>query len=142
MGQVAQALLARAATWSPGARPCTPAPISSTTPAPSWPGTTGHGISTDPSIAFRSSLHTPLACSRTRTSPRRGGASSSSTTRSGVPAAGRSAARVVTTSDMRGSLHELLQAPLEPALADLALLERKAQRTAAARSSGVGRWER
>ena len=29
------------ATWSPGARPATPAPTASTTPAPSWPSTIG-----------------------------------------------------------------------------------------------------
>src|SRR6476659_8095849 len=112
-------------------------PPSSTTPAPSWPGTTGQGISTEPSIAFRSSLQTPLACSRTRTSPGPGGARSSSTTRSGVPAAGRSAARVVTASGMRGPLDQVLEAPFEPALAHRPLLERQAELRRRVRRSGA-----
>ena len=33
------------------------------------PSTAGQGTSIEPSKAFRSSLHTPLACSRTSTSP-------------------------------------------------------------------------
>ena len=43
------------------AKPATPAPNVSTTPAPSCPGTSGAGTSTVPSSTFRSSEQTPLA---------------------------------------------------------------------------------
>ena len=102
----------------------TSGPIASTTPAPSCPSTAGHGTSIEPSNAFRSSLQTPLQCRRTRTSPGPGGASWSSTTRSRVPTAGRSAARVVTVSAIAAPRHEAHQLALEPAAAGLAHLER------------------
>ena len=69
------------------ARSDTPEPTSSTTPAPSWPRTAGQRVSAVPSIAFRSEWQTPLAWSRTSTSPGPGGARSSPVTSSGAPVA-------------------------------------------------------
>src|SRR6266446_1350670 len=59
-------------TWSFGLTRWTPAPTFSTTPAPSWPSTQGSGMGRSPVMACRSLWHTPLAPSRTSTSPSRG----------------------------------------------------------------------
>jgi len=56
-------------TWSPGATVVTSLPTSSTTPAPSWPITTGVGNGIVPSSTDWSLWHTPAATIRTRTSP-------------------------------------------------------------------------
>ena len=82
------------ATWSPTATRVTPSPTASTTPAPSWPSTAGHGVSAVPSIAFWSEWQTPLAARRTSTSPGSGGASSTP---------GRRAARRSARGPRRGS---------------------------------------
>src|SRR5919108_2066507 len=84
-------------TWSPGARPETPGPTSSTTPAPSWPRMTGRGASWIPSTTCRSERQTPLAAIRTPTSPGPGGSTSTSSTRSGSPISDRIAARTSLT---------------------------------------------
>ena len=61
-------------------RPCaTPAPTASTTPAPSWPSTTGVGNGIVPSITDTSEWHSPARSMRTTTSPGPGSASRSST---------------------------------------------------------------
>src|SRR5436190_11568969 len=67
-------------TWSPLARSLTPSPTSSTTPAPSWPSTSGSGSAIVPVIAERSEWHTPHAARRTVTSPRLGGSTLISST--------------------------------------------------------------
>src|SRR5919197_522506 len=79
-------------TWSPGVRPETPGPTSSTTPAPSWPRMTGRGASWIPSTTCRSEWQTPLAAIRTATSPGPGGSTSTFSTRSGSPISNRIAA--------------------------------------------------
>ena len=61
-------------TWSPGANPVTPGPVSSTIPAPSWPSTIGRGPGR--SCTVRSVWHTPHATTRTSSSPAWGGPSS------------------------------------------------------------------
>ena len=48
-------------TWSPTATSVTPSPTASTTPAPSWPSTTGSGFGVAPVITFQSLWQTPLA---------------------------------------------------------------------------------
>ena len=57
------------ATWSPGPTWVTPAPTASTTPAPSWPSTTGTGNGMVPSTTDRSLWHSPAAEIATSTSP-------------------------------------------------------------------------
>ena len=105
----------RARRGRPPATRVTPAPTASTTPAPSCPSTAGQRVSAVPSIALKSEWQTPLACSRTSTSPGPGGASSSSCTSSGAARArSRTAARILITPP----------------------------RTAAARSSSIGMWQR
>src|SRR6185436_4476016 len=59
-------------TWSPTARPATPSPTSITSPAPSWPRTSGGGKGMVPLVADRSEWQTPQAASFTVTSPRFG----------------------------------------------------------------------
>ena len=56
-------------TWSPGATFVTPSPTSTTTPAPSCPGTAGIGCRSAPRTMDRSEWQTPVAASRTRTCP-------------------------------------------------------------------------
>jgi hypothetical protein len=56
------------ATWSPTLTRVTAAPTSSTTPAPSWPRTTGIGVGKLPSRMSRSVWQIPEATIRTRTS--------------------------------------------------------------------------
>src|SRR5581483_8096867 len=71
-------------TWSPRANSLTPSPTSSTTPAPSWPSTSGSGSAIVPVIAERSEWHTPQAARRTVTSPRLGGSTFISSTVTGL----------------------------------------------------------
>ena len=56
-------------TWSPAFTVVTDAPTASTTPAPSWPSTTGVGNGIVPLITDRSLWHSPAASIRTATSP-------------------------------------------------------------------------
>ena len=79
-------------TWSPLARSATPSPTSSTTPAPSWPSTSGSGSAMVPVIADRSEWQTPQAPSFTVTSPRLGGSTAIDSTTTGVLCARQSAA--------------------------------------------------
>jgi hypothetical protein len=65
-------------TWSPGTTAVTPAPIFSTTPAPSWPSTAGAGHAITPSSTLTSLWHTPVAAMRTSTSPASGARTSTS----------------------------------------------------------------
>src|SRR5262245_1834829 len=86
-------------TWSPSARPCVPVPTLSTTPAPSSPSTMGTGTPFQlPSAAWRQLWQTPLAVMRTVTSPARGGSSSSSSVRSGLPCSKSTDARMASSS--------------------------------------------
>src|SRR6267142_964174 len=71
-------------TWSPLANSLTPSPASSTTPAPSWPSTSGSGSAIVPVIAERSEWHTPQAPRRTSTSPRFGASMLISSTWTGL----------------------------------------------------------
>ena len=59
-------------TWSPTASVRTPSPTSITSPAASWPSTSGGFIGMVPLVAERSEWQTPQAASLTITSPRRG----------------------------------------------------------------------
>ncbi|OCB52885.1 hypothetical protein A9X02_01355 [Mycobacterium malmoense] len=84
-------------TWSPGANPSTPAPTSTTTPEPSWPPIVGDmagnpnarnvsgGGASFPCRMCSSEWHSPVAASRTKTSPALGGSSSNSSTDHGRP---------------------------------------------------------
>ena len=81
-------------TWSPGATFVTPAPTASTTPAPSWPKMAGSGQGNEPSMVCRSEWQTPLAASRTATSPARGPSISTSSIASGAPTSRSTAARI------------------------------------------------
>ena len=65
-------------TWSPAAKPSTPGPTSTTSPAASWPSTIGITRGREPSITDRSEWHRPAARTRTSSSPGPGGSSSSS----------------------------------------------------------------
>src|ERR671937_2253980 len=71
-------------TWSPLAKSVTPSPTSSTTPAPSWPSTSGSGSAIVPVIAERSEWHTPQAASLTDTSPRLGASMEIDSTTTGL----------------------------------------------------------
>jgi len=66
--QPPQAGVTDASTRSPGLTRRTSAPISSTMPQPSWPGTMGSGSADLPSITLRSVWQMPLALTRTTTS--------------------------------------------------------------------------
>ena len=66
--QVPQAARVAITTWSPGLTERTSEPTDSTTPAPSWPRTTGGGKGMVPSMTERSEWHTPAAPMRTATS--------------------------------------------------------------------------
>src|SRR5258707_115890 len=72
-------------TWSPTASAVTPSPISTTSPAASWPSTSGGGMGIVPLVADRSEWHTPQAPSLTVASPRRGGSTLISSTTTGLP---------------------------------------------------------
>ena len=82
-------------TWSPSSMVETPEPTASTTPAPSWPSTTGSGFEVAPVITFQSLWQTPLAAIRTVTSPWPGSASSTFSTVSGPSISLRTAARTL-----------------------------------------------
>src|SRR3954466_13217370 len=56
-------------TWSPSLTVVTEGPTASTTPAPSWPSTTGVGNGIVPLMTDRSLWHSPAASMRTATSP-------------------------------------------------------------------------
>ncbi|ACZ21182.1 hypothetical protein Sked_12400 [Sanguibacter keddieii DSM 10542] len=66
-------------TRSPTASPVTPSPRASTTPAPSWFGTTSGKARSPSARAFQSVGFTPDTTTRTRTSPGPGSATSRST---------------------------------------------------------------
>src|SRR6476660_2059916 len=97
-------------TWSPGTKPVTPSPISTTVPAPSWPPTMGNigirpylratSLETDmsPLRMWSSEWHRPAAAISTSTSPVRGGSSSKSSTDRGPPTSCRIAARLLICS--------------------------------------------
>ena len=68
-GHCPQAGMKPNTTWSPGARPVTPGPTSSTTPAPSWPPMIGNTPPRSPVTRCSSEWHMPEAASLTRTSP-------------------------------------------------------------------------
>ena len=79
-GHFPQAGTKPSTTWSPGARPVTPGPTSSTTPAPSWPPMIGRGTGMSPVSRCSSEWHMPDAASLIRTSPSLGGSSSMGST--------------------------------------------------------------
>src|SRR6185437_1396029 len=66
--QVPQLARVATTTWSPAFTDRTSEPAAWTTPAPSWPRTTGGGNGIVPSMTDRSEWHTPAAPTRTRTS--------------------------------------------------------------------------
>src|SRR6478672_6061050 len=68
------------------------APVSRTTPAPSWPGTTGMGCWVAPVTRCQSEWQTPAAAIFTRTSPSRGPSRSRVSRRKGSWGAMRMAA--------------------------------------------------
>ena len=74
----------RARRGRPARRSTTPGPTRSTTPAPSCPRTAGSGLGVSPVTVFQSLRQTPLACRRTSTSARPGGARSSSSIANGL----------------------------------------------------------
>src|SRR5690606_9039865 len=81
-------------TWSPGLTLVTPSPTSTTTPAPSWPSTTGNRPSgSAPDSVNASVWHSAVWVIFTSTSPLRGGSTSISTICSGFPASKATAAR-------------------------------------------------
>ena len=63
-------------TRSPGLTRVTPSPIARTVPEPSCPSTAGRAMVASPFWKWRSLRQTPAAPTLTRTSPRRGGSSS------------------------------------------------------------------
>ena len=79
-------------TWSPGFRYVTSAPTCSTTPADSWPRTTGIGVGYAPSMKCRSLWQRPAAAVRTSTSRPRGLAIATSSIVIGWRASWRTAA--------------------------------------------------
>src|ERR1043166_4734303 len=92
-------------TWSPGASEVTPAPTSTTTPAPSWPKITGNRPSGSAPDRVNSSVwHTPVALSSTSTSPALGPARSTSSTTSGLPTSNAIAARVFIVAGLASGL--------------------------------------
>ena len=72
-------------TWSPTCTLWTATPISSTTPAPSWPSTTGVGNGMVPSSTDTSEWHRPALTMRTTTSWGRGPRTSTSSRTSSSP---------------------------------------------------------
>src|SRR5580704_18139581 len=82
-------------TWSPFFTEVTPAPTSSTTPAPSWPRIAGNSPSGSAPERVNSSVwQTPVALISTSTSPARGPSRSTVSTTSFSPARVASAAFV------------------------------------------------
>src|SRR5690606_3748592 len=74
---------------SPGRQPSTPSPSATTSPTTSWPGTTpGRFGGRSPSARWRSVRHTPLAVTRTSSSPAAGSGTGRRTARSGPDAIG------------------------------------------------------
>ena len=74
-------------TWSPFCTLVTPAPTSTTTPAPSWPKIAGNSPSGSAPDSVNSSVwQTPVALISTSTSPAFGPSSSTSSITSGLPA--------------------------------------------------------
>src|SRR4051794_5858001 len=65
-------------TWSPTSKPSVFAPVSTTSPAASWPRTIGITRGREPSITDRSEWHRPAAPTLTSSSPSPGPSSSSS----------------------------------------------------------------
>src|SRR5882757_9463098 len=81
-------------TWSPFLTLVTPLPMSTTTPAPSWPRMAGNSPSGSAPDSVNSSVwQTPVALISTSTSPSRGPSSWTVVTSSGFPAATATAAR-------------------------------------------------
>src|SRR5690606_32129977 len=81
-------------TWSPGATLVTPSPTSTTTPAPSWPSTTGNRPSGSAPDRVKASVwHSAVWVIFTSTSPLRGGSTSISTICSGWSGSKATAAR-------------------------------------------------
>src|SRR5712671_4879369 len=82
-------------TWSPFFTDVTPGPISTTTPAPSWPRIAGNKPSGSAPESVNSSVwQTPVALISTSTSPSRGPSSWMVDISSGLPAATAMAARI------------------------------------------------
>ena len=82
-------------TWSPGFSDVTPAPTSSTMPAPSWPRIDGNRPSLSaPDSVYRSVWQMPVALISTSTSPARGPSRSTSSMLSGSFTFQATAARV------------------------------------------------
>ena len=81
-------------TWSPGLSRLTPAPTSSTTPAPSWPPTIGYRTGISPVRRWSSEWHRPAAANRTSTSPSLGGSRSISMISQSLPMSRSTAALV------------------------------------------------
>src|SRR5262245_40774328 len=79
-------------TWSPTLTLSTPGPTRSTTPAASWPSTTGKGCGTSPLMRWEALWHTPLATHRTCTSCGPGSSSSTSSITRGFFTSYRTAA--------------------------------------------------
>src|SRR5436190_6560907 len=81
-------------TWSPFVTEVTPAPPSTTTPAPSWPRIAGNKPSGSAPESVNSSVwQTPVALTSIMTSPSRGPSSWTVVISSGLPAAVATAAR-------------------------------------------------
>src|SRR3954462_5291727 len=81
-------------TWSPLLSVVTPGPMSTTTPAPSWPRIAGNSPSGSPPERVNSSVwQIPVALISTRTSPAVGPASWTFSMLSGLPASQATAAR-------------------------------------------------
>src|SRR5580704_19616874 len=81
-------------TWSPFLTDVTPGPISTTTPAPSWPRIAGNNPSGSAPDSVNSSVwQIPVALISTSTSPARGPSSWTVVTSSGLPGPVATAAR-------------------------------------------------
>src|SRR4051794_15472063 len=81
-------------TWSPFFTEVTPGPVSTTTPAPSWPRIAGNSPSGSLPDSVNSSVwQMPVALISTSTSPALGPSSCTCVTASGLPAANATAAR-------------------------------------------------
>ncbi len=83
-------------------KPLTPSPTSTTSPAPSWPSTSGGGSAMVPLVAERSEWHTPQAASFTITSPRLGESTVISSTTTGLFSSRQTAALPVRDINFSG----------------------------------------
>ena len=83
-------------TRSPTCHRVTPAPVSTTSPASSCPGTCGNAMSSCPAQACQSLRHIPVAATRTTTPPAGADGSGTSVTRGCDPAASTTIARTAT----------------------------------------------